>query len=129
MSSSNTNKARKLSLYCPDLNKEVFNFLLTSSMTWDDMIVSIQAALQCQGKEVWPLDINGEPFYDTDAVFNFASIQDGEKLFVKLREGFRITALPDLEVVLYLEEEDPDALPKSLKVSHHNVLEGHSTHS
>ena len=120
MSSSNTNKTRKLSLYCPDLNKEVFNFLVTPSMSWNHMIVSIQAALQCQAKEVWPLDINGEPFYDTDAVFNFASIQDGEKLFVKLREGFRITALPDLEVVLYLEEEDPDALPKSLKVSHRN---------
>jgi hypothetical protein len=128
MSSSNTNKARNLSLYCPDLNKEVFNFILTPSMTWDDIMVSIQAALQCQGKEVWPLDINGEPFYDTDAAFNFASIQDGEELFVKLREGFRITALPDLEVVLYLEEEDPDALPKPLKVSHQSVLERLSSH-
>lgn len=85
-------------------------------MTWEDMIVSIQAAFQYHDP-VWPLDINGEPFSKTADVFNLASIQNGEELLIQLREGFRIVGPLDLEVVLYLEESDPGALETTLRVN------------
>lgn len=93
------------------------------------MIVSTQDALQYHD-EVWPLDINGEPFYDTDPVFNFANIQNVEKLLIKLRQGFCVTGPLDLEVVLYLEKENHHALKTTLRVScilynaNRNVLKG-----
>ncbi|CAN9103691.1 unnamed protein product [Alternaria alternata] len=115
MSSASTHPVRRLSLYCPDLNKNWYNFLITPSMTWEDMIVSIQAAFQYHDP-VWPLDINGEPFSKTADVFNLASVQNGEELLIQLREGFRIVGPLDLEVVLYLEESDPGALETTLRV-------------
>jgi len=118
MSSSSTNQSRLLTLYDMDSGKQWSDFLLTSSMTWNDMIVSMQTALGRQGQELWPHDRNGEPFLDTDAVFNFASIANGEKLIVTIREGTRVTSYLDLEYTLYLEEEDADALPVPLKVSY-----------
>jgi hypothetical protein len=108
MPSASTHPVRRLSLYCPDLNKNWYNFLITPSMTWEDMIVSIQA------------DINGEPFSKTADVFNLPSIQNGEELLIQLREGFRIVGPLDLEVVLYLEENDPGALETTLRVSYCN---------
>ncbi|CAN9084559.1 unnamed protein product [Alternaria alternata] len=114
MSSASTHPVRRLSLYCPDLNKNWYNFLITPSMTWEDMIVSIQAAFQYHDP-VWPLDINGEPFSKTADVFNLASVQNGEELLIQLREGFRIVGPLDLEVVLYLEESDPGALETTLR--------------
>jgi hypothetical protein len=119
MPSASTHPVRRLSLYCPDLNKNWYNFLITPSMTWEDMIVSIQAAFQYHDP-VWPLDINGEPFSKTADVFNLASIQNGEELLIQLREGFRIVGPLDLEVVLYLEENDPGALETTLRVSYCN---------
>ncbi|CAN9084859.1 unnamed protein product [Alternaria alternata] len=114
MSSASTHPVRRLSLYCPDLNKNWYNFLITPSMTWEDMIVSIQAAFQYHDP-VWLLDINGEPFSKNADVFNLASVQNGEELLIQLREGFRIVGPLDLEVVLYLEESDPGALETTLR--------------
>ncbi|KAI4950098.1 hypothetical protein J4E91_004754 [Alternaria rosae] len=115
MSSSSTNKVRLLTLFDVDSRKEWFNFLLTPSMTWNDMVVSIQAALKRHDQELWLHDRNGEPLLSTDSVFNFASIADREKLLVTTRENTRITSFVDLEVVLYLEEEDYSALQKTLQ--------------
>lgn len=128
MSSASTHPIRRLSLYCPDLNKNWYNFLITPSMTWEDMIVSIQAAFQYHDP-VWPLDINGEPFSKTADIFNLASIQNGEELLVQLKEGLRIVGSLDLEVVLYLVENDPSALETTLRVSYSNEehIEKHLT--
>jgi hypothetical protein len=97
-------------------------------MTWEDMIVSIQAAFQYHDP-VWPLDINGEPFSKTADIFNLASIQNGEELLVQLKEGLRIVGSLDLEVVLYLVENDPSALETTLRVSYSNEehIEKHLT--
>ena len=117
MSSSAAIGLRVLTLFDVDSRKDWFNFLLYRSMTWNDMVVSMQAALKRDGQELWVHDRNGEPLTDTDPVFNMASIAGREVLLVTIRENTRVTTGKDLEVVLYLEEEDPNALQTTLQVS------------
>jgi len=120
MSSSSAIGLRVLTLFDVDSRKDWNNFLLRREMTWNDMVVSMQAALKRDGQELWVHDRNGEPLTDTDPVFNMASIAGREVLLVTIREKTRIPPSTEVEVVLYLEEEDPKALQGTLKVSPRN---------
>jgi len=114
-------------LYCPDHRKSMTNFTITPSMTHDDIIVSIEAALgfnsfkDGQGRkidqETFVCDINGQRLYDSDATtFNFNNIVDGEELLIGTKHSLRVRPSPKLEAVLYMED-DTGLLNRSVQVS------------
>jgi len=103
------------------------NFTITPSMTHDDIIVSIEAALgfnsfkDGQGRkidqETFVCDINGQRLYDSDATtFNFNNIVDGEELLIGTKHSLRVRPSPKLEAVLYMED-DTGLLNRSVQVS------------
>jgi hypothetical protein len=114
---------REITFYCPELDKHNTNkFLITPSMTWDHTIRSIKndlrKALDGADPEIWPLDMNGEPFYDCEnKLYNFDAIKKGEHLIISLKDSRRIRSEIDLEVVLFLEAEEGAGLQKALNIS------------
>jgi hypothetical protein len=82
---------REITFYCLELDKHNTNkFLITPSMTWDHTIRFIKndlrKALDGADPEIWPLDMNGEPFYDCEnKLYNFDAIKKGEHLIISCR--------------------------------------------
>jgi hypothetical protein len=116
---------REVTFYCPELYKHNTNkFLITPSMTWDHTIRSIKndlrKVLDGADPEIWPLDMNGEPFYGCEnKLYNFDAIKKGEHLIISLKDNRRIRSEIDLEVVLYLEADEVAAAGQARKVVSH----------
>jgi hypothetical protein len=131
---------REIIFYCPELGVHNKNkFLITLSMTWDHTIGSIKndlrKALDGADPEIWPLDINGEPFYDCEnKLYNFDAIKKGEHLIISLKDSRRIRSEFELEMKLYLEADEVAVAGQALKVvsrptSYLKLLEGHQATS
>jgi hypothetical protein len=60
-SSTNLKRTRVLQLYCSDLEITVDNYIITPSMTHEDIMARILASFRkCGVNQVFPRDINGE---------------------------------------------------------------------
>ena len=100
--------ARVLRLYCPDMDVTVDDFMITTSIAYDNILITIKAIIPAPGK-VFPHDVNGEPLFDLEATpFNFDNVVHGEQLLIGVEEYERISPEPELEVVLYLEGDNLD---------------------
>ncbi|KAF1946060.1 hypothetical protein EJ02DRAFT_430984 [Clathrospora elynae] len=113
---SQPKRARVFELYCPEIDATVSKCMITPSMTHDEILEQIRRMLPGEETEVFACDINGEPIFDLDTTpFNFNNVVDGEKLLIGTYNYHRIRPKPELEVVLYLEADEADGLPRSLR--------------
>ncbi|RMZ74622.1 hypothetical protein GMOD_00003683 [Pyrenophora seminiperda CCB06] len=108
---------------------ELKKFIITPSMTHDDILLSIEAGLGLHGfgedQEIFVCDVNGQRFYDSDATtFNFNNVVDGEELLVGTKHNVRVRPSPRVEAVLYLED-DTGLLKKTVQDSSRGDLRAH----
>ncbi|KAI4925566.1 hypothetical protein J4E85_007445 [Alternaria conjuncta] len=112
----NRSRAIKVELYCPETGDKADNFLITPSMTHDDIIFNVERTLRLRDQEIWACDINGELLYNSDMnSFHFNNVADGEKLLIGTYDYHRIRPEPELEVVLYLDDTS-GLLKRSLRL-------------
>jgi hypothetical protein len=107
-------------LYCPEHEATVNNFMITPSMEYDEVLAHVKAAFRRYDlDDIRLCDINGEPLYDNDDCPScFSDVAHGERLLVAVGDE-RIRPEPELEVVLFLED---DSLPKPLQVCMPSLL-------
>ncbi|KAI4656723.1 uncharacterized protein J4E78_006614 [Alternaria triticimaculans] len=121
----NRSRAIKVELYCPETGDKADNFLITPSMTHDDIIFNIERTLRLRDQEIWACDINGELLYNSDMnSFHFNNVADGEKLLIGTYDYHRISPEPELEVVLYLDDTS-GLLKRSLRSLGKEALRNH----
>jgi hypothetical protein len=108
-------RSRIVELYCPEYESTTEHFMITPSMNYTDIIVSVRAAFRNRHElvDIHLCDINGEPLFDDDECpSSVSAIADGERILIAVN-GERIPPEPRLEVVLFLED---DNLQKPLRV-------------
>lgn len=54
-------QAHILELHCPELDVTVDCFKITSSETYQDALIHMQAVFRGEPEKVWSHDVNGEP--------------------------------------------------------------------
>lgn len=103
-------------LYCYKLDATINNFMITPSETHAQVLEHMQRILPGEEKEVWPHDINGEPLTASDLVFNFDNLVDSERILIVLNGNQKIRLEPELKIVLCLEVDVSEGLPRPFRV-------------
>ena len=111
--------ARVVQLYIPAHNATIDDFMITPSMDGEAFAASVKAAFRRHHdfdlEGMWPFDINAEPLFEVPGCPSaFKDIAHGERILIAMDEDESVFAEPDMEVVLFLED---DNLPKALRVS------------
>ncbi|KAH8725146.1 hypothetical protein GQ44DRAFT_616888, partial [Phaeosphaeriaceae sp. PMI808] len=109
-----TKRARVVQLYCPKYNATVDNSIITPSMGYEGTITHVKASFRLDSlQHVHLCDINGERLFEhVGCPSSLRNVLSGERLLVVMNDNERVFPVPELEVMLYLEDEN---LPKPLR--------------
>jgi hypothetical protein len=108
-------RSRIIELYVPEYEIGFDHFMITPSMTYKDIVMSVRATFRNTHElgKFHLCDINGEPlFEDENNPSSVSAIANGERILIAIDDE-RIPPEPRLEVELFLEDE---TLTKPLRV-------------